>query len=133
MEAFRECGPPAFVILLMAVVGLLLGLVAFAIAFARPKIGLIVGSIALLLAFATPIAGVVGMARGRAKVEEALRGGSVDPAYEERIRQQGNLEASQCTSLGAFGSALPLLVSVGALLFSFVRRQTEKPTNEESS
>jgi hypothetical protein len=131
MEAFRECGVPAFVILLIAVVGVLLGLIAFSVAFFKPKAGLIIGSIAFLLAFATPIVGVVGTAMGRAKVEQALRGGAVDPAFKERIRQQGNLEASQCTSLGAYGCALPLLLSVGAMLFSFVRRQTETPVNEE--
>lgn len=132
MEAFRECGTPAFVILLMAVLAFVFGLIAFAIAFVRPKIGLILGSVALLLAFSTPIVGVVGTALGRAKVEEALRGDSIDPSFKERIRQQGNLEASQCTALGAFGSALPLLLSVGAMLFSFVRRQTEKPIEESS-
>ena len=131
MEAFRECGFPAFVILLVAVVGILLGLVAFSIAIFKPKAGLIIGSLAFLLAFATPIVGVVGTAMQRAKVEQALSGGSIDPAVKERIRKQGQLEASQCTSLGAFGSALPLLLSVGAMLFSFVRRQTEKPADED--
>lgn len=133
MEAFRECGVPAFVILLIAVVGVLLGLVAFSVAFFKPKAGLIIGLVAFLCAFATPIVGVVGTAMGRAKVEQALSGGSVDPAFKERIRKQGNLEASQCTSLGSFGSALPLLLSVGAMLFSFVRRQTELPPDAEKT
>jgi hypothetical protein len=132
MEAFRECGAPAFVIALLAGLGVLLGLLAFAIAFARPKVGLIIGSVALVVAFSTPIVGVVGTAMGRAKVEQALQGGSIDPAVKERIRQQGQLEAAQCTRLGSFGAALPLLLSVGAMLFSFVRRQTEQPRDAEN-
>lgn len=132
MEAFRECGSPAFVIVVIAVLAFVFGLAAFAIAFVRPRLGLVLGALGLLLAFSTPIVGVVGTALGRAKVEEALHGESIDPAVKDRIRQQGNLEASQCTRLGSFGSALPLLLSVGALLFSFVRREADKPIEESS-
>jgi hypothetical protein len=127
MEAFRECGFPAFIILACALLATVLALSAFAVAFAKPRIGLVIGSIALVLAFVTPVVGVVGTALGKAKVEQALGGGAIDPGVVERIRAQGHAEARQCTSLGAFGSALPLLLSVGATLLSFVRRQTETP------
>lgn len=126
MEAFRECGFPALIILLCAVLAAVLALTAFAIAFAKPRIGLVLGLVALVLAFATPVVGVVGTSLGRAKVDAALSGG-LDPAVIPRLRAQGYAEAAQCTSLGAFGSGLPLLLSVGAALFSFVRSQTEIP------
>jgi hypothetical protein len=126
MEAFRECGSPAFIILACALLASVMAILAFAVAFAKPGIGLVLGSLGLLLALATPIVGVVGTAHGRAKTEEALEG-KIDPAHIPRLRAQGHAEAAQCTSLGAFGAGLPLLLSVGATLLCFVRRQTEKP------
>jgi len=126
MEAFRECGSAAFVIMSLVALSTIMALSGYAVAFAKPRVGIVLGALGLVFAFITPVVGVVGTAMGRAKVELALKSG-VAPEFADRLRQQGYAEASQCTQIGAFGSGLPLILSVGATLFSFVRRQTEKP------
>jgi hypothetical protein len=125
MEAFRECGFPAFAVLALTIVAMVIGLVAVSLAILKPRIGLILSALALAVSCSVPGTGAAGTAYGRRMVEGAVSGASVAPELRERIRQQGYAEAAQCTSLGVGFGALPLLLSLGALGLAFARRRAK--------
>ncbi|MEZ4222416.1 MAG: hypothetical protein R3B13_15870 [Polyangiaceae bacterium] len=124
MTTFLECGWAAWVVVLVAVVGVAAGLTGLGLALFRPKWGLGVGVLALGIALTIPATGVIGTTLGRSKVDEVLTSGAIDPAMKERIRAVGYAEAKSCTTLGLTFGALPGLLSVIAVGLAFVRRGT---------
>ncbi|MFO0571234.1 MAG: hypothetical protein U0263_36730 [Polyangiaceae bacterium] len=132
MEAFRECGFPAFLVLALGILAVLGGLVALGVAIAKPRAGLVLGVVALALACVVPAAGVGGTLLGRQKTDEAVSGVSIDEGQRERIRIQGYAEASQCTTIGAGAGALPFVLALAALGLAVARRKSA-PQNAAGS
>ena len=65
MEMFRECGWPAFVVLALAMVAVLVGMVALGVAIARPRAGLILGVVALATSCSVAAMGAGGTVIGK--------------------------------------------------------------------
>lgn len=124
MQMIRECGFMAYVVLALGLLAVVVGLVAVSIAILAPRIGLVVSVLALAVSCGVPGAGAAGTMWNRSKIEDALAGASVDPAQKERIREIGQAEAAQCTTLGLGAGALPLLLSIAALGAAFMRRKS---------
>jgi hypothetical protein len=125
MEAFRECGFPAFLVLALAIIAMVVGIVALSLAILKPRWGLVLSALALAVSCSVPGSGAAGTAYGRQMVEDAVGGESIDPSMRQRILKQGYQEAGQCTTLGVGFGALPLLLSLGALGVAFARRRTK--------
>ncbi|MBI3206996.1 MAG: hypothetical protein HYZ29_35995 [Myxococcales bacterium] len=125
MEMFRECGWPAFAVLGLGVLSVLLAMVALGVAIARPRVGLVLGCVALAVSCSVPGVGVGGTTLGKSTVDAALSGASVAPEQRERIRAQGYQEAGQCTSLGVGFGALPWVLSVAAVAVGGLRRRAQ--------
>lgn len=123
METFRECGWPAFAVLGLGILSVLLAMVALGVALARPRVGLVLGGVALAVSCSVPGMGVGGTMMGRSTVDAAVSGASISPDQRERIRAQGYQEASQCTSLGVGFGALPGVLSLAALALGGLRRR----------
>lgn len=123
MEMFRECGWPAFVVLALAMVAVIVGMVALGVAIARPRAGLLLGVVAVAVSCSVPAMGAGGTMIGKSAVDRALSGPSVDPAQGERIRRVGYAEAGQCTNLGASFGVLPLVLAVAAIGVGALRKR----------
>ena len=123
MQMIRECGFVAYVVLALGLLAVVVALVAVSIAILKPRIGLVLSVLALAVSCGAPGAGVAGTLWNRSKIEDALSGASVDPSQRERIREIGQAEAAQCTTLGLGTGALPLLLSIAALGVAFMRRK----------
>jgi hypothetical protein len=79
--------------------------------------------VALAIALVPMSLGAVGTALGRAKVEQAIAGDSIDPEMRERIRQEGYLEAGGCVEVGGALTAPPLLLAAMALGTAYALRR----------
>ncbi len=124
MEMFRECGWPAFVVLALAMVAVLVGMVALGVAIARPRAGLILGVVALATSCSVAAMGAGGTVIGKNATDRALSGAGVNPEQRERIRVVGYAEAGQCTSLGAGFGALPLVLAAAAIVVGLLRKKS---------
>jgi hypothetical protein len=127
IQAFRECGWPALVVVLFALLGAVLGLTALGLAVAKTELARAVAVLALGVALAAPGMGAVGTFVGRLVVNRALEGEVLDPSHIDRIRVAGYAEAEQCTTLGLVVGALPLVVAVAGVLVAFLRRRKPEP------
>ena len=124
MDMIRNCGWPGYVVVLLAVIAVVVGIAALAVAALTRRFGVGMAIFALMLAVSVPAMGIVGTIMGRRVTDSALAG--VDAPMRERIRLQGHSEAAQCTALGGFGGILPGLLSMGALLVAIVRRASRE-------
>ena len=122
LQAFRECGWPAFLVLILAGVGVLLALVTLGLAVARQRWALALGGLASCVAIAAMAAGALGSALGERQVERALALAGLDAEQSAHIRAQGYAEAEQCTKLGLASGAVPLALSLTGLLLAALRR-----------
>jgi hypothetical protein len=122
---FRECGWPAWLTLLLTMVALSFGFVAVLVAFSRSRAKTAIAVVALVVAAFPAAAGVFGTMFGRAKVDEVVSMGGIDPAMAERIRQVGYGVAGQCVSFGFGGSALPMLVAIAAITLALARARSD--------
>ena len=122
-EAFRECGWPAFAVLLLAALGALLGLVALALAVARQPWARALGALAVCVALSAVGAGVAGSALAERQVDRALAIAGLDASQLARIRAQGYAEAQQCTKIGVASGALPLTLSLVGIGVALLRRR----------
>jgi hypothetical protein len=126
-HTFQACGFMSWFCLLASLLADVLGVVAVVVAllrvrWARPICWPV---LALVVAFLPAGLGVVGMGLGRAKVDEVITSGVVDPSVVERIRQEGYSEASCCVSVGATLSAAPLLLAAMALAHTLRARRSD--------
>jgi len=87
LRMFQEGGFVMYGLALLGLQGLLL---AITHALAAKKWSLFSSGVALSLVFAVGIAGTLN---GRTKVELAVQGGSIDPAFVGRIKEVGYAEA----------------------------------------
>jgi hypothetical protein len=116
--AFRECGWPSWLCLLMGLAGLAAGFVGLVLLATKLRgAAWIAGGIAVFLGLSTVGVGVVGRQVGLAKVEAILGDPDlgIDPSQLERIRAAGYQEASQCVSVGAGAGALPFVMGAFAV------------------
>lgn len=127
MQAFVECGWPAWVVLLGVIVALPIAATALALAIHRKRTAPVMALLALSIGMAPYGCGTVGEVIGRSQVDAVLSGGSVDPVFAEEIRVTGYAEAAQCRKIGLGGSALPGLVALVALGLAFARRDPAAP------
>ena len=116
MESFRNCGWPAFAILLLAVLGFVVAAVAAGLAAARKRqAALIVGALGVALSLGALGGGPLGAAYGRSITDAAVAGNSIDPVLRESIRATGYAEAGACVPVGLSLGVLPALLSITAL------------------
>lgn len=127
MQAFVECGWPAWVVLLGVIVAVPIAATALALAIHRKRTAPVMAVLALSIGMAPYGCGTVGEVIGRSRVDAALSGGTVDPAYADEIRAVGYAEAGQCRKVGLGGSALPGFIALAALGLAFVRRDPNAP------
>jgi hypothetical protein len=126
-HTFQACGFMSWFCLLASLVADVLGVVAVGVALLRVRWARPISWLALVLALLPAGLGVVGMGLGRAKVDELLTSGVVDPSVVERIREEGYSEASCCVSVGSTLSAAPLLLAIIALVLAhMLRAQSSK-------
>lgn len=121
-HTFQACGFMSWFCLLASLLADGLGVVAVVAALLRARWARPISWLALALALLPAGLGVVAMGLGRAKVDEVLESGVVDPSVVERIREEGYSEASGCVSVGATLSAAPLLLAVMALVLAHTLR-----------
>jgi hypothetical protein len=122
LEAVRECGWPAFVVLLVAAIGSVLALVTLSLAIARLRWALALAGFAACVALSAIALGVVGSAVAERQVDRALAIAGLDASQLARIRAQGYAEAEQCTKIGVASGALPLTLSLIGMLVALLRR-----------
>jgi hypothetical protein len=122
---FQACGYMSWLCLLASLVADVLGAVTIVVALMRVRWARPVSWLALAFALLPAGLGVIGMARGRAKVDEVLNSGAIDPSVIERIREEGYSEAGGCVSVGSTLSAAPLLMAVIALVLAHTLRRRE--------
>lgn len=106
MDAFGECGWPAFVVIGASGTGLVFSLAALAVAFFKPNIGLAMAALALAYGCTPGAVGVYGTHSGKSLVDAAVSGASLRPEQRERIRAIGYQEAETCTGVALFYLAL---------------------------
>ena len=129
LEAFKECGWASFVCLLIGGVGLATGFVSVLLATRARNVAAIVGMVAMALGLASLGAGILGRQRGLAVSEAAASTLNVDASQKERIRAQGEIEASQCVKVGGASGALPFVLGTLAAAVGFAaRKKAESPT-----
>lgn len=121
-HTFQACGFMSWFCLLASLLADVLGAVAVVVALLRASWARPACWLALVLALLPAGLGVVGMGLGRAKVDEAIQSGVVDPSVVERLREEGYSEASSCVSVGSTLSAAPLLLAVMALVLAHTLR-----------
>jgi hypothetical protein len=100
-----------------------LSVVAVVVAIARTKAAVLLSWAALAIALVPTGLGAVGMALGRAKVEQIIVGEAIDPEMRERIRQEGYREAGGCVEVGGALTAPPLLLAAIALAMAYALRR----------
>ncbi len=128
-HTFQMAGWTAYVCLLLAIIGLPLGLMACVISVARLRAARLVAILVLCFGALAPAVGAVGMLLGRSMVDSALEGEAINPTQRERIREQGYYEAEQALYVGLVCGALPLLLGVVALGTTFIvsARKLDEP------
>lgn len=126
MRTFMECGWPAWAVVFLALVAVVVGLVALVLGFVKPRWGLLASVFALLASCSVPGAGAFGTLSGRQKVEAAVSGPSVSPALRKKILAEGYREAGTCTEIGGIAGVFPLLLAFAALGVGFARRNKAK-------
>jgi hypothetical protein len=125
MEMVRDCGFVSFLLIALGVLAAVIGLVALALGFVKPRWGAILGALALALSCSVPGVGALGTVHGRSITDGAVSGASITPEQRERIRAAGYAEAATCTTLGGGIGALPILLALGALGLGFARRKRQ--------
>ena len=122
-HVFQACGWMSWLCFLAAMLTSVCSVAAVVVAIARVKAAVLLAWVALAIALLPLGLGAVGMALGRAKVEQAIAGESIDPEMRERIRQEGYLEAGGCVEVGAALSSPPLLLAAIALGAAYALRR----------
>jgi len=123
MAAFRACGAPAYMVLVVALLGVMVGLAAI-VGAAIPwrRAGVIGAALALGLGVACLAIGAIGMYRGRALAERAVQAAAaVHPAMKARIVEQGYSDAAQCIDVGTVGAWAPAVLGLLALVVARAR------------
>ena len=117
MEMFRECGWPAFVVLALAMVAVLLGMVALGVAIARPRAGLILGVVALATSCSVAAMGAGGHGHRQERHRPSVVRGRREPGAARArsawwvMRKRGNAPVSARASALCrwFWQRLPLV------------------------
>ncbi len=125
-EVFKDCGWPAWICVLLGAAGLTAGFVGLVFLLTRARsVAWIPGAIALLLGGGALSMGVVGRQWGLSRMEEALTSarGEIDPSQEQRIREQGTIEAGHCVSVGFGAGSLPFVMGGLAVAIGLVLRK----------
>lgn len=117
-EMFRDCGSPAWGILLAALAGLMLALAALVVAALRLRRAWAWATMALVVSCLPFVGGVIGTLYGRSVSRRAVQSSSVSFGMRARILRQGYFEAQQCTRTGVTLGAVPLIGSAAALLLT---------------
>jgi disulfide bond formation protein DsbB len=122
--AFRECGWPSFLCLLIALIGLGVGFLGVILLLTRSRnAAAILGVVAIVLGVATLGAGFIGRQRGLALSEAAVSDTSFDPSQRARILAMGEAEATQCIKVGSVMGALPFLLGALAAAVGLATRK----------
>lgn len=124
MEAFRDCGWPGFLMLLVGVVGLMVAFVSWLTAALTrgPVAPIATGAIATLLGLLVFAMAPVAVMHGHTLVDEATSGGMISPADAARIREEGYREAGECIPVSVACGVLPLFGGLPAIIIGFRRR-----------
>ncbi len=122
MGAITECGWPAWVVILVAIVAIPISATALALAVNRKRTAAIMAALSLSFGFAPYACGTIGEQISRARVDGVVDGGAIDPGKVDVLRAAGYGEAAQCRKVGLGGSAIPGLLSIAALALAMVRR-----------
>jgi len=123
-SAVRDCGSIAYIAILFAIVGVVVGPVAITAGIiSKGRAGLYLGLVATALGALCFMAGGGGVVLGRSKTDQALAGVGVDPTMVERIRVEGYREAAQCVSVGGATGTLPLFFGVIAIVVTSIRQR----------
>ncbi len=125
-EVFKDCGWPAWICVLLAAGGLTGGFVGLVFLATRARsVAWIPGAIALVLGGSAVGMGLVGQQWGLSRMEEALTSakGQIDPSQEQRIREQGGIEAGHCVNVGVGAGALPFLMGGLAVAIGLTLRK----------
>jgi hypothetical protein len=122
-HVFQACGWMSWLCILAGMLTSVFSVVAVVVAIARGKVSVLLAWAALVIALVPSVLGVIGMALGRVKVEQAITGEAIDPEMRERIRKEGYLEASGCVEVGGALTAPPLLLAAVALGTAYATRR----------
>ena len=108
LVAIRDCGWPAYLCILIGLVGALVGLLGVVLAATkRAGAARLLGGVAIAIGLGTVGAGFVGRAMGERATESVLE--EVPAESKDIIRAEGHKEAGQCVNVGGYAAALPLL------------------------
>lgn len=122
MDAFRHSPLPYILMTLIALLGIVVGLVGAAVAFKSKKLGIAGGAFALVLGILGAVVGVGGWMYGRSQVEAAVSSPGLKPSDRAMIREFGNAEASYTLYYGLGTAAPVLLLGVVALGVGITRK-----------
>jgi hypothetical protein len=123
MNAIRECGVPALLVLLLALAATVCGVVAIVLGAIRSRGAPYVSAAAAFVGACAVGTGFLGAAYGRARVDSVVDTGAVAPSMVPRLRAEGYREAGECSSIGAFVGGGPLLLGLVAVGLVFFRRE----------
>src|SRR5688572_8584904 len=120
---FIQCGGPAWLMLLLGLPALALALAAVLAAGLSPRVAAWLAVSGMVAALVTTAVGIVGTQMGRARVDSAVSGASLNARDRENIRELGYQEAQQCTNMGLGIGSFPLLLAAIALTTALVRKR----------
>lgn len=130
-EVFKDCGWAAWLCVLLGFAGIAAGFVGLVFLLTRARsVAFIPGAIGLLLGGGAIGMGLVGQQWGLSRMEAALTSarGEIDPSQEQRIREQGSLEAGHCLTVGFGTGALPFVMGGLAVAIGLVVRKKASPS-----
>ena len=128
LRSFNDCGWPAYLCVLIGVIGLLLGGVGSLLGALESGTGArVLGALAVGLGLLAGCTGLVGKIHGESVVAEVTEGNNISPDQRERIRAEGMMEAAQCVSIGLGTAALPLLLGVVAVALGMSVQKATAP------
>jgi hypothetical protein len=122
-HVFQACGWMSWLCLLAGMLTSVFSVIAVVVAIARGRVSVLLAWAALAIALVPGGLGVVGMALGRAKVEQAITGEAIEPEMRSRIRQEGYREAGGCVEVGGALTVPPLLLAAIALGVAYALRR----------
>lgn len=129
MNAFRECGMPAWFVLAFAILGFTLAALALTLELsarsgkASKRTSLLLAASAIALGIGCAIVGVLGRAWGIHQVDEVIASGAINPALVGELRDAGVREANQCVSVGSLAASPALLLGFLTVVLATLFRQ----------
>ena len=118
-----HCGPTAFLMLLLGIVGFVLGMTALVLSLMGRTAPFLASAAATLGVLAICV-GPLGRRWGRDNADNAVSGPSLTESDRERIRALGYADACSCVTVGFETGAAPLLFGAGALLLALRARKS---------